>query len=970
MINRTAKTRIRMTAALLSAAFAVLIFACASPAVIAADDGDLTLYAVRYSEGIYALDIVCGEDGVTRRKTDERDIRIDAFGGAKWSSGDGTAAEITDGIVSVKGNTVTLDFSGEQIDIAWCHELTAVVSITSDDELTECTLKITTTEGEYTGTAAAETGLPCLLAASLAPIPDGERVTGISISADGASEVSVSDIFADNRTLVDFLDRYKAACFSSDSGSLTTEYGRVVFTPDDSGNSRVYVSSAVRTIPESGRNDYIILTVTSTTDGDGMTLYAGENSLGTAVLSSGTSRYSFAVPSEIPDEISIGFARDSDASSYEIESVTAFSYMSVPGFVTDSLGKVTDVKITKSQITVSGSITSSAVVSHIGSKIGVFEIPLGTKPDDGILENLTPIESFDISTQFNISLPLDAYRLSPETSMYAVAIMTDEGNLFIAEPQCAKGRTQTVPFSKSLVGLYGATTAGIFESNAAHAVFDIDFAKLTGGMSPNKAGAPASYGGRSFYIDEAMIAELDRMIGFCDSANADVYLRIMSSENMSPVGYTYGTEKDGSFMFDISDERGRAYFTAVFSYIANRYPSVAGYIIASPATLSQPGMTDEAHAAEYADTLGIMRNVLGKASSSAVVYATFADDGSDAVTPAIIYKMMDYRLSLYGKTKFGIAWNGTADEYTRFENSLFCLSESGPDNTVMFFHSESDDFIKVADEYAVCVEEAAGIYMRAAFLEVPPELADSGLYDEISTRLNELESSRYTYAGTAADRDSVYTGEAVILDYSSSFSTSGWISGDGCKSLITEQRGYFGNAIRSLEATFTLKPESTSAGGVLIYTPESAIRLSSADAFRTVVYAAADADEVEIRMILSYGDTRYEYPFIIKPNEAAELDCDTSEIADALVPDYIAVVVRCPSEVRLNIAGASALSLTATDSELRDMLGDSRQGTTESTDKTSTRTHDMAIIIASASLGASVIVFALMSKRKKDEQDG
>lgn len=968
-MNNTIK---RTTAAITVALLLLLAFPVEVLGEPTSDDAiSFSLFAVRCSENIYSMEYEKSADGGLTRKYDaSKDYILDVFatGDGRWTAVNADANVTDNSAVFSVSDTLTLDLSDAPLDISWYHELTMNVTATSaGDTPLRISLTVSTTESTYSADTLITPGTDCLLAAPLDAVPDNERISKLTLSVPGAESLTASQIFADNRTLVDFLMTYRAADFSSDKGTLSTTHGKVVFTPEANTPSSIYISSVVTDdIPEN-YIEYVIVTITSTTSGDIVSLHTGENTpsdLGSVTLRAGTAKYYFRRSSEIAANYFLTFEPSSHVSAYQIDSAELFSFPEYTSPTDESAERATNVKVTlsKDEVTVSGNIPSASVVEYIGHKIAVYELPVGSfQPTD---EKLRQIDTFDISTQFNISLKIPKYELDPECSAYAVAILTESGPLFISEPKCAQSKSSPEATSDSIVGVYGATAVGIFESNAAHAVFDVDFALLTGGKNQNKTGTLCSHEKRYFYLDAEMLSTLGSMINFCASSNVNVYLRFFCSEDLSEFGYTSAESAGGIYPFDLTNDDGRAFFTSIFSFIAQRYPNIAGYIYGLSSIPSESAGTPWVFAQSYANVITTARNTLARFSSPAGTYASFRQYNEGAVTSAMMCKMITYYASQNSSAPIGFAWSGdSTDTYERFVSSLTDIGIDTDRDTVMFLTvSDGGGIQAISSDFAKNTESAAGLGLNAVFLCVPESLTDSDIYDSISSSMNALDASRYTYSGDFSDEDTTYSGKVEIWDFSSSFSASGWLGGDGCQSVITELHNYFGPGKRSLEASFTVPQGRQHAGGVVLFKPDKTMKLSSADAFSTLIYATSSSDKFEIKIIFGYGDTRYEYVKAAETNKVISLSCDTKSISDSLVLDYIAIVVRSDNPLKLNISGASALSETMTDTEIRDAVFDA-DNTIH--DTVSTQTRNLATAVIATAFIASAIVFAMLSRRNR-----
>jgi len=546
--------------------------------------------------------------------------------------------------------------------------------------------------------------------------------------------------------------------------------------------------------------------------------------------------------------------------------------------------------------------------------------------------------------------------------------------LFISEPVCISFDQKSSSSAGSVIGLTNASAVGVFESNSAHVVIDVDVAKLSGGLTPNTTGKLCTYGGNYYYLDSNAISKLDEEIQFYTSAGTEVYFRLLSSEDLSSLSYTYSAnDQSGGYVFNTRNKDGLNFISAIVGYLANRYPEVDKYICGNALNI-YPSEADPAVFAQIcAENIRLIYNTVAITSAAPMVYIPLAQastDSTDSIDAAFLYSQITSRLSASGAIECGIYWESSDSkdellhQLKNIDSAIYSMGINvmpkmvanwTPDSTVSI-DSVLADFTELCTKFT-------DIGYDALILSVPENAKSHDIYGKINTILNIKDSTRYTYHGTAYESDETYKASFKLWDFSSSYNSLGWVNGGGCKSVSTQTNNYLGSSSRFLEATISGE-SGASPNGVIICMLDTPLEFNSVDTLSVSMYISSDSDKCEFKLTLGSGDRRSEFLISAATNRLITVTCDLTGMPDGTEYDYAAIIAKADSDVKLNISHISANSNSLSDDELmRELAISNSEDHTTPSDKNS----DVFSIIIAATVFMSVIIFAVLTHKKKAE---
>ncbi|MBQ4067465.1 MAG: hypothetical protein IJD22_07475, partial [Clostridia bacterium] len=442
--------------------------------------------------------------------------------------------------------------------------------------------------------------------------------------------------------------------------------------------------------------------------------------------------------------------------------------------------------------------------------------------------------------------------------------------------------------------------ADLFETNASSVILDIDGGRLS---VPEGTHAAEVYSyGKNYYFDSDYLRQLDDRINFLAAAGINSYLRIYSDLE----GHT----------FDYSPDRKESLslMCAIAGFLAERYPSVKGYIIGSAANTNVSSLT-----AEYAESRARLFSVFCESVRSRNPYAQVIIPYSEVGTcdPHLTAAMTDYYLSKYsaGTQSFMLE---TAKGATSAIASASRLSDTA---TSVGFSSGGASMIWIAPgEYGadriteayreLCMQSAAHGFI---FCAVSVEKTDKSpiLYEALKQMLdreNVISASSSQF--TASDSANGFSGVYSLWDFTSSYDTKGWVSGGSFAPPITAKGE---NGERVLRAD---NSDISKSAGILICRTEAPLDMTGVSARFTLSVESDTANFAEIALILGSGESRAEFSATVECNKKTSLTCDLQDFEGARSIDYAAIIVRGGEGASATVSHVELCSKELTDEEM------------------------------------------------------
>lgn len=528
-----------------------------------------------------------------------------------------------------------------------------------------------------------------------------------------------------------------------------------------------------------------------------------------------------------------------------------------------SVSKIT-LSADKKEVVFSGSMMRDAAVEYGASRRGDGRIRFFALSADD-MEDMTRAEelgSIKLTTVFEYTASFP--KSITGDILYFAAVTDKNGSLcLLSPPRRADSSYVQDSQAQASLGLVSNAPVGAFEANASRVIVDFPFSEyLTENAGSKGAQCVYSYvneetgetGTEKVYITSDSLASLDSDIAFYTSVGIKVYVRLLSSsvEN-SPLGG----------MLLPSGAREESRYTAVVSFLAERYPS-AGFILGR--AVNDVG---EGKVTDHLDAVIRQLALTYSASDAPAVLPMKDADGGSVYSPLAASIIIEKRLEETGYIPWTLLYTIKYFEddvslLDRAEENSSELELSPPPKMYLLepdyqylrkrldervaelniLRSESDDPLSVSfPDIAEYTAELFGEFLTreknvaCVFLS----LGKTGMRTNhtLYSSLKKLSGSSGrvfdAVAGEVYANDTTYTGKYALFDFSDKYYTDGWITGGGddvCLSDTAELGADGKDPVRVLRAQFSLGGNSSAyagAAGIALHSFAEKTDLSTAD---------------------------------------------------------------------------------------------------------------------------------------------
>lgn len=656
----------------------------------------------------------------------------------------------------------------------------------------------------------------------------------------------------------------------------------------------------------------------------------------------------------------------------------------------ESLGEITECALSAdlSTLSVRGTLPNSLVTAHIGGTIGLFEIPVWADARQ-VLAKGEPIATARMSTKFQLTADISSRKTTAVTSRYLLAVLTEQGPLSVAPARFADRAGTPSTGYLSVVGLYGAPTADVFEANASSVVVDVYMDRLLGGVEGIGSGGQLFVrGGQHYYMDSAYIKELDQQIRFYTAADIEIYIRLMCATDMSTLRYTHTADDAEYYAFDISNEDGANALCAVTEYVASRYPSVCGFIAGKRMdSLTGNGVEVEeisSYAQMCADTMRLIYNCAVSYIPDVFVLAPVGQTEEETEAGRLDSALLCVHLSDAIQRSGNMPWalmyiSDTSGEMIGNVQNIFAqirgMGKALPREFVLMWEPTFDhDADLLLAEYSDRCTAAQKAGARALFLSVLEQKDIGAVCAELKNTVDGSYSASHLsrLSATLVDEPTDYQGKYAWCDFTQSYSTLGWLAGSGCDRLGS-QSGGFVSGVRSLHAVFgaeeagDIRPVQ---GNILLPNAKTENMLFAPYVVYTVqvVTEWESVSSAELVFVFGSGDTRAEYRITVPTGVPVRVLCDLTEFSGAMEINFTAVTVRCEAAASMDIQKIECYSNVYSDGELAELY---RHRETRYEPEGEIRVTEMS----RAQWGVCILLFmgtvtavALLSRRDKEKE--
>ncbi len=626
-----------------------------------------------------------------------------------------------------------------------------------------------------------------------------------------------------------------------------------------------------------------------------------------------------------------------------------------------------------------GTVTSDAVVEHIGGTIRIYAVPIYASVESAVLSS-DPIAETTMTTRFNLTVDPSSLPDGAAAMRYAVIIADRTSLISVCAPILPDTEKAGVTIPSRSDSLKGICSADI-DHEAGLTEIKIDLDTIFGSPSSSKI---YSAFGELYYFDSDVLARLDSEIKAVSLAGTNVYLRF----------YRTNESASASLISVDSKEAFRELYAAV-DFLTARYSSddygyVSGVIVGE-------SVTDDSNCADDA------KKISSVISSAAVISGAggmnLADfkvilplgDSFITVSPSLDSAELTLRLianytDSIGLSDYGIMWQtdsvasssgvygaSSVDSVAKYASSL---AGNAPKYYFVRYtpadigYPSAESLLKSTARayFAVCEQSSVqGLILDISFL---PDVAVGGVFTDIFARIDTNEYSdafssilypgeELTFPSSAAEKRafpravseiepkiSVSTlGSAAILDYSSSFYTGGWFPLTDLGECMTVKAD-FGRVMRFSD-------------GIMYSCPSSPLDLSQAPVISFELYA--DSPRVYTLTLISKSASVSAEFTVTESSDTVFFDLSDFDGISAVTG--ILLRPRDNESGFLYIKNMSAGSFLLTDDELRETFSSSA---ISGSDSEKAPEENIVEIIAVISVAAVISALALSLLRRKE----
>ncbi len=778
-----------------------------------------------------------------------------------------------------------------------------------------------------------------------------ERIEFTVSCSDGALTYAiVYSVGADSGYTYIFKDTFMAESVECNAGTAEVTKDGIDILPDggkaelaagfafDTGSDSSYVLWITARGISSGTVDVLAYDVS----GDGEQI----PSSGAQALLPGAHTYAFIIKSAFENPIFVfdGLGQQECADGF---TVTGAGIAAVGKNYDQSAGSITSCEYENGSVTVSGALSNEASVTYVGSKLGVYAIPVWEDPEE--VCSGEPDATVGFSTRFSVTFtPGENFACC----MYLAVIITDEGNIPLGAPQFVSTPSPSGEVGISVSALDGADSAGVFEANISSSVINIYTDRLF--ESENIYSASLyTYSNGNFYFDSDYLAEIEKRLTLAASAGVRVYVRLLSSS-------------DGTFSYDTGDRDSMTAMCAAASLLSARFDSIRGFILGEESVqgYGANNIPDAVQTEKWAYLTSVFTICVRSGGTAQEVYLPFSDAADSDPSP--LFAAVRHKMATHSKQSISVLYT--------------CLSGGDPLSTaasVSHAASASNACGYTADSSAAVWASPGGTGSEetaSKYIEYCRTAANSGLrFAAMSVENLENPDEFYDFLKAATDRENIFSaaveqfkaieeniefsGECDIWNFTNAYDTFGWVAGGGFSSAVTSRSSFDGRALTAVNESGAGK------AGILNCRLASPVNMTNTSLKITVGITGTGSEPADITVIAGGRDLRAEFSAIAEYGAQTELICNMSGFSGAANIDYVAIIVRSEAQSATELSCIKLCSLTVPQQELKARLG----GETVSG---VTPVFWAAVIVLAA---VTVTVFILLSRKRTyrhGENDG
>jgi len=804
-------------------------------------------------------------------------------------------------------------------------------------------------EGEYYSSAVIDTDSWQEIVVDVSLI---ERIDRVTISLDCGEEtpktVRFSPVYYASGNNFDHISRYLTPSYEMTNAMAAYENG-ILTIRTTGADADVEGNFAFSETLPTGTEAFLLVTLSGEIVEGNMTCafrkdgtYADSSPIS---LQGGRYVYSFPFSSGESDGYRLSFRNvmTSRDGGITVESVSVlWTGYNLPK--TTANGYVSSIAMNSAngRLTVSGSVSQDVVTAHRNDELVLYAVPYTHESvTDPTLWGGVELMRSGIFMDFELVLDAALTAKYIGTHMFYVSIEGEvEEKLLLSAPR-GVDHSPFVPEDASIVGISGVSAVGGFESNAAHVIVDLPFDRLILSDDGDRASTEvqiATTDGSIVRLNGSLLSELQAEVGFYNSANMKVYLRITNGE---------GSFAEGAASLDA---RGAMVYSTVLGHLFSSFSENGGE---SPAGVILGECT--AYTREDFEARSMYYCTMRLAELMRITYSTMYlyTNGAPGCVILPVETGGEYNGVVGQMLAIHMSRRGAMPWYLMYSFNHDAKDEDGKYSTVLreakylldtaqafggeggalglmycFEPSEGTRASAVTPEYnKLC--EAAEVYSPRVFFLEPGNLEDDQKEQLCrllkSIRKEEKNSIIESFGAEYIDPVEKVEGGFTAWDFSGLYHTDGWIAGgsvDGCDTERSEIFSVFeGYSARALRLDIFPDHEDGMASGIVLRNFKTAVDLSGVD---DLIFRFSVADTTEnstVIFIVGNEQGRGEYTVNdAVPGVVYAVRCPLSEYSGRGNAAYLGVMVYSADSAVLEIESVELLSSTLTPEEIEGLF--------------------------------------------------
>lgn len=629
----------------------------------------------------------------------------------------------------------------------------------------------------------------------------------------------------------------------------------------------------------------------------------------------------------------------SEDSRIDIKSVKLYLHSGADIEYNRAYGSIPKINLNKEEnsLTIEGNLTRQSIIDNIDGNILVFKVPMWQKDSEALTSE--PYLSMRVSSKYQFKIPLEQ---APDAllSRYIVAVSRNDEITPVYKSQYPSVPQKNAEAEyKTIIASSGMNEKDYVKSGCDRIYIKLSLEELNEGGNSNSS-TLVSWNKKYYYLNSDIMRDLSSKLSFFRSSKTEIYISFTD-----PADYFCNISEDNF-----------TYIFAVCGYLLDNYSFISGFAISDGLNISvseafgNASLSSEisGYISSYAETLHAIYALGASKSDSFNIEAKIKSEAGYELSGFILSEKM----SEIGSTSWALIFAPDAAEAS--DANMFSSESLTKTRLLCSYIREiqNSGFRGMTLSYSISYRDIAERYQELSDLVV--ENSFLSLYFEFTE--TDTDAPLFYLSDNGAVYDSLsFTpkSEVLLWDFSSSYSTYGWITDNTSRLSSTTNKLKNNETPRVMHAFI-------SSSGLMLYSFDKAVDFSDAPYFCLKGFT----DEVStFTVIFISNDKSIAFECSTK-NGMFTKYLDMSELAGA--SDITAIAIYSDSGVSVSFSGMGILSKTKTEDEIRELITineikDSENGIKDSKDFESL----LRLSILTVCVSMAALIFLSRHKREK-----